>query len=102
MLAYVYKAALWCQDCGSELCSRLPTPPGYKASDEGTWDSDTYPKGPYANGGGEADTPQHCDGCGLFLENPLTPEGLEATRQYVAKEDPTLHSCVAVWKKFYL
>jgi hypothetical protein len=33
------------------------------------------PKGPYSNGGGEADTPQHCDGCGVFIENPLTGDG---------------------------
>jgi len=28
--------------------------------------------GPYPDGGGEADAPQHCGGCGVFLENPLT------------------------------
>jgi hypothetical protein len=41
-----------------------------------TWqESDYYPQGPYADGGGEADSPQHCDHCGLLLENPLTGDG---------------------------
>jgi hypothetical protein len=34
---------------------------------ESDYDSDDLPKGPYAQGGGEADTPQHCEGCGQFL-----------------------------------
>ena len=45
-------------------------------TDENDYDSDDLPKGPYSNGGGEADTPQHCDGCGAFLENPLTGDGV--------------------------
>ena len=45
-------------------------------TDENDYDSDDLPKGPYTNGGGEADTPQHCDGCGVFLENPLTGDGV--------------------------
>jgi hypothetical protein len=28
---------------------------------ESDYDSEDLPKGPYADGGGEADTPQHCD-----------------------------------------
>src|SRR5215467_8720050 len=32
-------------------------------------------EGPYPDDGREADTPQHCDTCGVFLENPLTTEG---------------------------
>jgi hypothetical protein len=44
-------------------------------TDENDYDSDDLPKGPYPNGGGEADTPQHCDRCGAFLENPLTQAG---------------------------
>jgi hypothetical protein len=44
-------------------------------TDENDYDSDDLPKGPYPNGGGEADTPQYCDGCGILLENPLTQAG---------------------------
>ena len=43
---------------------------------ESHYDSDDLPKGPYAEGGGEADTPQHCEGCAQFLGNPLTVDGL--------------------------
>ena len=43
---------------------------------ESHYDSDDLPKGPHAEGGGEADAPQHCDGCGQFLGNPLTVDGL--------------------------
>ena len=38
-------------------------------------DSDTFPQGPCEESNGESDTPQHCAGCGCFLENPLTPDG---------------------------
>lgn len=44
------------------------------------YDSSEYPKGPYPDGGGEADSPQHCGGCGLFLENPLTEDGWRYVR----------------------
>ncbi|MFN0317543.1 MAG: hypothetical protein ACKVQA_21165 [Burkholderiales bacterium] len=54
-------------------------------------DSSEYPKGPYDEGGGEADSPQHCGGCREFLENPLTPDGMEYVRD--AKN--------AEWDAFY-
>lgn len=77
MKVYVYKAALLCEDCGEatrfDLASQGKAPAD--PSDESRYDSDDFPKGPYPNGGGEADHPQHCDGCNLFLENPLTDEG---------------------------
>jgi hypothetical protein len=43
---------------------------------ESHYDGGDLPKGPIAEGGGEADAPQHCDGCGQFLGNPLTVDGL--------------------------
>lgn len=61
MEVYIYEGALYCEDCARSL--------------EGEAD------GPYPDGGGEADTPQHCDSCGVFLENPLTADG----RSYVCK-----------------
>lgn len=53
MDAYMGEASLYCKKC---------KPKGAQ--------------GPYAEGGGEADTPQHCDGCMAFLENPLTTDGV--------------------------
>ena len=77
MDVYMYQAALLCEDCGAaaraELILKDKAPDDI--NDENTWDSDEYPKGPYADGGGEADCPQHCDHCGIFLENPLTSDG---------------------------
>ncbi len=44
-------------------------------------DSEQWPQGPYPDGGGEADCPQHCDCCGAFLENPLTDDGDSYVRE---------------------
>ena len=59
--------------CADEDCA-------YSAlADEWDWDESSYcsyqmPKGPYPDGGGEADTPEHCGGCHVHLENDLTPD----------------------------
>ena len=81
MNAYIYQSALYCEECAIDIKNHLrrfskhkvPHNPG----DEYTYDSEEYPKGPYSNGGGEADCPQYCDGCGEFLENSLTSDGME-------------------------
>lgn len=61
------------------------------SSDESSYDSDEFPKGPYLDGGGESDTPQHCGACHEFLENPLTDDGLEYVRENQRDE----------WDSFY-
>ena len=105
MRAYAYAADLWCEACGRAIRERLDAegrrPGGPKSRlREQDFDSDEYPKGPYADGGGEADAPAHCAAgaecaralelgrpgedmrgapasilVGAHLENPLTPEG---------------------------
>ena len=60
MNAYIYKSDLHCEFCGAKLSLN---------------GKEHYLKGPYPNGGGESDSPQHCGTCGLFLENPLTEDG---------------------------
>jgi len=77
MDAYIYQADIYCEDCGEKLCREFDKPDGMDSDNESSWDSDDYPKGPYPDGGGEADCPQHCGGCGTFLENPLTGDGRE-------------------------
>jgi hypothetical protein len=93
MDVYLYNAALWCGPCmikalvaerkaapgaidvpPAEALEQIVSASGFTSESE--YDSDDLPKGPYADGGGEADTPQHCDGCGQFLGNPLTDNGL--------------------------
>ena len=71
MNVYIYRAALYCEDCGKAICAEL----GHKFDgvSEYDFDSDEYPKGPFL--AGESDGPEHCDCCGLFLENPLTGDG---------------------------
>jgi len=77
MNVYIYQAALLCESCGNNVKAILqekglaPQNP----NDEYSYDSDDYPKGLYPDGGGESDCPNHCDICGLFLENPLTQDG---------------------------
>jgi len=52
MKAYVYRAALLCEDCANTVKLERSA----FASSE---DSNEYPQGPYGDGGGEADSPQH-------------------------------------------
>ena len=71
MNAYIYRAALYCPPCADGLAvsaghSRDGRPDAWNDCNS----SDHCPQGPYPHGGGEADTPQHCDACGVFLENP--------------------------------
>jgi hypothetical protein len=69
MDAYLYQGEIYCTVCANLIRD------GLEVSDN----SETYPQGPYPDGDGEADYPQNCDDCGLFLENPLTDDG----RRYV-------------------
>ena len=91
MNAYMFHAALWCEDCIRRFKHDHVKPDHVDESDEYTYDSDEWPKGPYANGGGEADCPQHCDSCGVFLETPLTPDGdtyvREAASEFETESD---------------
>jgi hypothetical protein len=102
MQAYIYQAALLCEECGEEGCRKLiaqgkaPEDP----TDEYSFDSDWFPKGPYLDGGGEADCPQHCDHCEVFLRNSLTTDGYEYAREQAA------NSCAdsvarTEWAPFY-
>jgi len=78
--AYVYDAALICEDCAQTV----------QGAD-----------GPYGDGGGEADCPQHCDMCGTFLDNPLTWDGYA----YVADAIADGHGnpdVLALWRARYL
>lgn len=92
MNAYMFNAALLCEACAKRIRAEIEAETGASAQllETGT-DSESYPQGPYANGGGEADCPQSCDQCGLFLENTLTPDGdawlRERCRPYQAPDD---------------
>ena len=97
MKAYIYCADIYCEPCALAIKATLPT-----YHDDGlTWawearDSDHTPQGPYSDGGGEADTPQHCGRCRLFLCNPLTSDG----EDYVRVEAVTA-SVPEEWREHY-
>ena len=106
MNVYQYQAALYCEHCGEEIRQRLTAEGKAPANpdDECTYDSDDFPKGPYPDGGGEADCPQHCDGCGCFLENEATAEGANYIREKILDHlcsndgDPNV---IQTWRDFY-
>lgn len=74
MNAFVYRADLYCEDCARDIIAKLRDGKLVYAGLDSE-DSDDFPQGPYANGGGEADNEQHCGGCNVALENPLTTDG---------------------------
>lgn len=102
MNVYMYQAALYCESCGDTIREDLAGTPEEPEdpSDEDSYDSDEYPKGPFEDGGGEADSPQHCDACGAFLENPLTDDGRAYVRDLLSRPggNPDVR---ALWARFY-
>jgi hypothetical protein len=124
MDAYVYKAALWCGPCmiktlvaerkaapgaidlsPAEALQQIVSTNGF--TNESDYDSDDPPKGPYADGGGEADTPQRCDGCRQFLENLLTGDGLMYVEDTIGEAltnkrlTGATNDAVVEWANFY-
>jgi hypothetical protein len=101
---YIYQSDVYCEACGDALKRRLDKK-GYtpaNPSDEASYDSDKYPKGPYYNQ--ESDGPEHCAHCGEFLENPLTTEGYQYLNQMILEheEDGKGQSdIIDEWKAFY-
>lgn len=108
MDVYVFSGALYCEACGHGIAEDLAA-----RGREDTGDSDDFPQGPYPDGGGEADTPQHCDDgpdclesqevdgrrVGTFLGNPLTREGYAYVAETAEREpsNPVVH----LWLDFY-
>ncbi len=94
MDAYIYQAALYCDDCAKGIKAELfendfarekKFAREEKSPNDPTGiDSGDFPQGPCPDGGGEADSPQYCDGCGEFLENDLTTDGNEMVLDAVA------------------
>jgi hypothetical protein len=96
MLAYVYQADLYCEDCATQIKAELAY--SHEGQPEHLFDSDEYPKGPYP--AGESDTPDHCGNCGVFLENSLTGDGEQYVKDAIqdGTGDPEV---LATWKEFY-
>jgi hypothetical protein len=82
-----YRPSLVCEPCGKRTLD-------WESKSEYTHDSDIFLKGPYPNGGGESDAPEHCDDCGVFLENSLTDEGRDYVQFYQG-------AIPEEWRQFY-
>ena len=114
MLVYIYAADIYCKQCGEAIREQIirerfaPEDP----DDERSYDSGEFPKGPYPDGGGEADCPQHCgagpecvnaiecdDGrkVGVWLENELTTDGVK----YVCKAIREGGEVAEMWADYY-
>ena len=106
MNVYQYQAALYCEHCGEEIRQLLTAEGKAPANpdDECTYDSDYFPKGPYPDGGGNADCPQHCDSCHCHLENPLTAEGNHYTKESILDflcSNDGAEDVIETWRTFY-
>lgn len=102
---YLYKAELLCQDCGEAKRTSLRLQglaPDYP-SNETTYNSDDFPKGPYADTWDAMDSPAHCGLCGKFIPIGLSSAGVdyvcEALQEYASsgKGDP---QTLAAWADF--
>lgn len=113
MKAYVFQAALWCEDCTAAHVLQVPRDSIAReiarrrkahGIPEGATDTDNVPDGPHGDGGGEADSPQHCDECGEFLRNPLTPDGFEYVRDAIQEHNEHgtgSRDVLETWHDFY-
>jgi hypothetical protein len=112
---YTYQGALYCDDCAEQIIEELDA---QGAEDDG--DSEQYPQGPYSDGGGESDIPQHCDNgaqcvnavqvpggakIGCPFGNPLTDESashlVEAIAKDVLRQDDHARAIGRLWCLIY-
>jgi len=122
MQVYFYAADIFCKDCGEKIREDI-TEEGFAppdVDDESSYDSGEFPKGPYPDGGGESDSPQHCgsgsdcpnaiefavDSCGFgdgikvgcWLENELTGEGVEYVKEAIREGGEVAE----LWAEYYI
>ena len=115
-MAYIYRADVWCDDCGRAICERL-TSAGKAPADpanEWSYDSDDYPK--RAGDDEEADCPQHCAAGGKclnavtlpsgkvgYLFGELTQDGVEYVNDAIteAEEGCGSKEVVELWREYY-
>ncbi len=123
MNVYIYAADLFCEDCGDAIRKQITEEDEFRYArlapadpadpdDEYSYDSDEFPKGPYPDGGGEADSPQHCgngpnclnaiefpDGIkvGCWLENELTTDGANYVKDAIREGGEVAE----LWAEYY-
>jgi hypothetical protein len=109
MEVYMYQADLYCNRCGIDIRKRLRREGKRPSADSGEWPQRHF------NGGGEADTPQHCgsgEDClqplelggnkfGCWLENQLTDEGKAYVRDRIAGDPAGQNVVTQFWAEAY-
>ena len=111
MQFYIFQADTYCPDCTTyikgdlraraqrtvqlENWKRIPV----DETDESSYDSDYWPKGPYDNE--ESDTPQHCAACHVFLEQPLTQDGYKYVLEALRGDMDTWSDVERTWFDYY-
>ena len=119
---YMFQGALYCEDCGEDIRARLRKEgkAPEDEDDEESFDSDDFPKGPFGDGGGEADTIHHCDSnesclnaielpcgskIGAWLGNDLTDEGADwlarSIRESIFRDDAHGRQVNRLWSLKY-
>jgi hypothetical protein len=93
MKVYQYQASLYCEECGIKIIEDLGDPPH-----DWPWDSGDHPVGP--ENASEADSPQSCGACGIFLGNPLTDDGGDYVIEQFTTRD-TVTEVMREWAEFY-
>lgn len=89
---YAYQADTWCSDCGEKIIEELRA----KGLEE-TGDTDQWPQ--WGSISEETDCPDHCSGCGAYLDLALTSEGQQYVIEHAieALENGSIGSCVKEW-----
>ena len=80
MNVYIDNNNFYCENCKDEVRNKLIE-----------IGSSEVIRGPYPDGGGETDYPNHCVICGIAFRNKLTPHGvncvIESLKNYVANDN---------------
>ena len=100
MKIYMFDGDVYCTPCGEAIAATLPDPDAWEREHP---DSNSYPIA-YDSSEGEADSPEHCDKCNLFLERNLTEEGVRYVKEIVAEDLSTEDKIVGIvkeWIDFY-
>ena len=87
--SWTYNASIYCDDCK----------PDNGCSDDRCLNSECCPQ-PVFSTSDEADTPQHCATCNVFLKNALTGDGMEWLRESLC-DDLGNAEVRAEWRTFY-
>jgi hypothetical protein len=119
---YMFQGSLYCEDCGRDIQDTMRktdrSPPD--EHDEESFDSNDFPKGPFGDGGGEADSIHHCDSnetclnavelpckskIGAWLGNSLTSDGDEwlasSIRESIFRDDAHGRQVNRLWRIKY-